>query len=62
MTVRDAMILGLVTIVGSGLMFCYVSGFEPTVVKVTSGITVGVLALFLFMAKRKGLFKKPDNK
>lgn len=62
MTIRDAMILGLVTIIGSAFMFCYVSGFDPTVIKVTSGVTIVTLALFFLFAKRKGLFNKTNNK
>lgn len=62
MTRRDSMILGLVTILASAFMFCYISGFNPTVVKWTVGVTIGCIALFFFVGYKQGLFQRPDNK
>lgn len=62
MTVRDAMIIGIVTIIGSTFMLCYFSGFDPTVVKVSAAVAVVILAIFFFFAYKRGVIKPPNKK
>lgn len=62
MRTKDAMILGIVTILLSALMFCYFSGFDKTFVIWVVGITILTLAIFFFGAYKKGLFSDPNKK
>lgn len=61
MRVKDAIILGIITIVGSGFMFSYFSGFDPSFVKGAVIISSATIILFLIAAYKKGLFKRSNE-
>ncbi|KMT21865.1 hypothetical protein [Clostridium cylindrosporum] len=62
MTRRDAMILGIITIIGSAFMFSYLSGFNPTFILWSVGVSVLTIGLFLFAAYKRGIFSNPNKK
>lgn len=62
MTVKEAMILGLITIIGSAFMFSYFSGFQPSFVIGSIIACVVVIGLFSFAAYKKGIFGNPKKK
>lgn len=62
MTKKDAMILGIITILVAAFMFCYFSGFNPTFVFWTVIVTVAILGIFFFAAYKKGILSIPKKK